>query len=328
MYVVLFSQYLYVLALNIWRCWEFCDLSPLLPEPKINDDFTSVITVSRSEGDEVTFVCLVDGVPTPTIQWQRTIGNEVVFVTPTTRIRIDDVGVLRILNVRKFTHLFCWRKSCTCLLMRLMHCPILQLKPSDEGIYTCDAENSRGNVQQTYRLIIQSKSCLRTTGTVWSSKGDGHKCQRGWHVCIVCTVCVVTMSADMTICQRVYSWGDHVTRNEAVKCFNPMMVIISYNSLVVEATYYRLLLWLLSDLFVMWFKNYTPDKFIVAAWEYHGRLLHLSRTPRDTTCSINSSHWSWWHHLFVLPSGWHAEAWNRVASGQQEGITSKSGCPW
>ena len=67
----------------------------------INDDFTSITTVSRSEDDEVTFVCLVDGAPTPTIQWEKTVGNEVVFVTPTTRVRIDEVGVLRILNVRK-----------------------------------------------------------------------------------------------------------------------------------------------------------------------------------------------------------------------------------
>ena len=45
-------------------------------------------------------------------------------------------------------------------ILRLMLCSTLQLKPSDEGLYTCDAENSRGNVQQSYRLIIQSKRHL------------------------------------------------------------------------------------------------------------------------------------------------------------------------
>ena len=75
------------------------DVFTTFPSTSPGSEDTSVPTVTRSEGDEVTFLCLADGVPTPTVQWERTIGNEAVSVTPTTGVRIDEAGVLKILNV-------------------------------------------------------------------------------------------------------------------------------------------------------------------------------------------------------------------------------------
>ena len=131
------------------------DTSLSLAVPVINDDFTtfptsqstSIPTVSRREREEVTFLCLVDGVPTPTVQWERTVGNEVIFVTPTTRIRINEVGVLRILNVSRpcsfdeacLSDMFGYFVLCSCNQVMKGYTPVMHKIP---GAVPSKATNS------------------------------------------------------------------------------------------------------------------------------------------------------------------------------------------
>ena len=63
--------------------------------PDIRQDFVT-LNISRNVGDEVTFTCLLsDGVPKPTITWTK---DNIVLRT-TLRMKIDDVGVLKIFDV-------------------------------------------------------------------------------------------------------------------------------------------------------------------------------------------------------------------------------------
>jgi hemicentin len=91
--------------------------------PEIRQDFITR-NISRNQGDEVTMSCLISaGAPTPTVQWLK----EGIVLQPTLRIRIDEVGVLKILDIRE----------------------------EDGGHYTCIARNSDGVVQSTTTLLVR-----------------------------------------------------------------------------------------------------------------------------------------------------------------------------